>query len=245
VYCRPGTSVGFENTSVGWTLAATGTGVSAEPSLAMIDTSDFALAPGLYGIALISSGDGHRYTSFSNTYMNADVRIDAGKASNVPWVSPIASRTWNGCLFYSVGGSPASWTTLNQTGCPLNGTEPSVNLAAGQLPITGATWTFEFHNGPASGNGFVAMGFQQIGVPLDLGIVGAQAGCSLGINPIVFAPNVALDGTGFGTYNLNIRHDPSAHGVTMLVQGLTPVFAQPFPLPVFTSDTYAALVGSN
>ena len=106
VYTAPLTSVGNETNAAAWTLVATGSGTGLGNNVPTpIDISNFNLAPGTYGVALVmSSAAGHDYTNGNGTnqfYANADLEISLGKASNVPFTAPTFSpRIWNGSICY-------------------------------------------------------------------------------------------------------------------------------------------------
>jgi hypothetical protein len=107
VYITPGTSFGNQTNAAAWTLVASGTGMAMGGDVpSPVDTSDFNLAAGTYGMAL-ESGVGvwsHRYTSTALTVSNADLMLDLGSASNAPFSTPIFEpRTWNGSICYQPG----------------------------------------------------------------------------------------------------------------------------------------------
>jgi hypothetical protein len=113
IYMKSGTSVGFETNAAAWTLKASGGGVSVGQNLgSVVEFADFAVPPGVSGVALVLVGAAHRYTNGTGAnqfYSNADLSITLGKANNVPWAaSPFSPRVWNGTLRYNCGGAPPS-----------------------------------------------------------------------------------------------------------------------------------------
>jgi len=140
VYMKSGTYVGFENNSGAFTLMASGAAIAAGTDQhSLVDFTDFYLAPGTYGVALIMSGAAHRYTNgtgANQTHTNADITLTAGKALNTPWTgTPFSPRVWNGTLRYDcVPPGPVSYCTAGTTtnGCTatITGTaNPSVSMA--------------------------------------------------------------------------------------------------------------------
>ena len=78
IYTRSGTAVGFaENGGTGWTLATSGTGVSAaEGSPSPVNLLDsLVLAPGVTGIAIDYNNAAPAYFTGSLTFGNADLSL--------------------------------------------------------------------------------------------------------------------------------------------------------------------------
>jgi hypothetical protein len=116
VYTKSGSFVGSENNSGAWTLSASGSGISAGTDQAsLVEFTDFVLAPGSHGVALVMVGAAHRYSGTSASppptfFSNADLSITGGKALNVPWTgTPFSPRMWNGTVRYDCT-SPVSVT---------------------------------------------------------------------------------------------------------------------------------------
>lgn len=113
-----GTSVGNQTNIGAWTLLASGTGTGLgtnQPTL--FDITDFALAPGQYGFALVLSGSlGHNYTTGDGSnqfYSNPDLSLTLGSASNVPFTgSAFSPRVWNGTLEYEYQQVPGPLPVL-------------------------------------------------------------------------------------------------------------------------------------
>ncbi len=107
IYYRPGTYVGFDNSAVGWTLAATGTGTSqGQGNPTPIDFPDFALPAGDYGFFVYQSSYGvadTRYTDGNNVYDNEVMTITTGIGKGNPAFTgtTFTPRTWNGRILYT------------------------------------------------------------------------------------------------------------------------------------------------
>jgi len=155
VFVTPGTSVGNETNPAVWFPVAfdDGTSVSAGPD-ALTEfrwSSPVVIPAGNFGVVLIASNTGHRYTNgtpTNTTYASPDgvITVIAGKASNVPFTAPLFSpRVWNGSFCYSlnVGTSYCGPAVVNSTGSPafMRATGSAVvadddlALAASSLPV--------------------------------------------------------------------------------------------------------------
>ena len=108
IYTRTGTVFGFENTNVGWTLVATGSGNSAAVnSPTFIDVTDFLLGPGVTGVAIQNVNYAAAYTAGNGSnefYSNADLSL-TGISANSFFLIPgtiVRPRVWNGTINYVV-----------------------------------------------------------------------------------------------------------------------------------------------
>jgi hypothetical protein len=118
VYVFEGTYVGNQNNPAPWGAAVaqgsgTGAGVGV-PSTATLDNPITMSAGTTYAVALaFDATHAHTYTNGDGTnqnYSNADITLDLGSGSNVPFVDPVFDpRVWNGGVGYCVdgGGGPA------------------------------------------------------------------------------------------------------------------------------------------
>lgn len=114
VWTRVGTYVGNTGSVVGWTQVATGTGVGLGANNASPVTlnNTFQLnASTTYGMALVMGPEaGHDYSGTGSNpapgalqYLNGDVTLNLGSASNVPFSgSAFTPRIWNGTMYYDV-----------------------------------------------------------------------------------------------------------------------------------------------
>ena len=123
VLTTPGTRLGVQTTTAPWTQVALGTVVGAVPGVpSPVAIPAFALAPGSYGVAVMTAGLAHYYTNGTGSnqnWANADLSLAAGEASHVPFTAPLfAPRVVNASIHYLVGGAAvvASNTVLG-AGC--------------------------------------------------------------------------------------------------------------------------------
>ncbi len=124
IWTRAGTSVGFEQTTAGWTNVANGAGVAVGTNLpSLVEFPDFQLAPGLTGFCVVLNGIANSYTNGTGAnqlFSNADLSISLGKGQATPFVSaPFTPRVWNGTLRYNCTPPVASYCTAGTTsnGC--------------------------------------------------------------------------------------------------------------------------------
>jgi subtilisin-like proprotein convertase family protein len=98
-----------------WVRIASGTGSAAGPNLhTHVDTPDFVLNTGTYGVAIRYTGAAMSYTNGTGTnqvYSNASMTIACG-ASQVSTAGPFTGavnspRVWNGTIYYAPGSTSA------------------------------------------------------------------------------------------------------------------------------------------
>ena len=126
VYYRFGGSFGHETSSAGWTLLGTQTVTTAGqnvPTHMNLATNGVTFLQGqTYGLYVYVdsvSGASIQYTSGSNTYENADIRLNSNCAnSNPPFTGgKIAQRIWNGTIYYTgLNFPPVITSSLAATG---------------------------------------------------------------------------------------------------------------------------------
>ncbi|MBK8977328.1 MAG: hypothetical protein IPM29_15560 [Planctomycetes bacterium] len=128
VYLVPGgTWVGNASNAAYWGTpilagqAYVGAGVG-QPSN-VVFSSALPLAAGQYAVALVNNGAAHAYTTggtgFPLTYADANLQLDLGGASNVPFTgTPFSPRVWNGTVYYTLGGGGTfARASASGTGC--------------------------------------------------------------------------------------------------------------------------------
>jgi hypothetical protein len=204
VFTTPTTYAGKETNLALWTQVATGTGVSAGLNLpSAIDTYDFYLPFGTYGIAIVGGFTGGpanialRYTNLvatppNNFYTNADLDLTAGTAMNVPWTgSVIAGRVWNGTIYYCGGGNGvASYGRFGKGCVGTNAKAPALAASTGSLPKINAAFSLSLTDLPTAGGPVVvALGGSKtiwgaLPLPFDLAVI-SMPGCSALCDPLV------------------------------------------------------------
>ena len=125
VWTRPGTYVGFETTTAGWTLLGTDNSVVAQgvDTPTSVAVGGLIIQPGeVYGIAM--EGDGSWiYTNGDGTnqvYNNGVLELRAGSANNIAFNSGVFSpRVWNGVVYYGPAGPPPVMPSLSFWGMML------------------------------------------------------------------------------------------------------------------------------
>ena len=198
VYTAPTTSNGNQTNMAAWTLVGSGMGVVAAPDTRVpVDVSDFPLAPGSYGIAIVFTGNTANLgytngTGGNQNYSNADIALVLGTATNIPFTGTVFSpRVWNGTIHYNLGGGGC-------TGNPAIYCTSKVN-SAGCTPSIGATGT----PSATAGSGFVVTTTNELDNKFGLYFyskTGAnnapfQGGTLCGIAPLVRTPVQNSGGT--------------------------------------------------
>ena len=124
LYTRSGTYVGNDTSSAGWNLVGTVTVTSqGEDNPTFVDVPDFNLASnsvtGFY-VTVVNNGSFPfpppfmRYTDGSNTFSNADIRLDLGEGVGPLFqgLGTAAPRTWNGTIVYNLTSVPEPSSVL-------------------------------------------------------------------------------------------------------------------------------------
>ncbi|MGI9557322.1 MAG: hypothetical protein ACR2N5_05195 [Solirubrobacterales bacterium] len=110
VWTRPGTAVGFEDTTVGWTsrgsFSATSAGRDAPTSVPI----SFSLPKGTYGVAVGASNLPTVFWWFTagvpTTFEDAVLKLVSGQALDVPLLTgSVGEGIWDGTIHYSVGSA--------------------------------------------------------------------------------------------------------------------------------------------
>jgi hypothetical protein len=127
VWYRSGSSAGFEQTNVGWTLLGTASGVSSLGAdvPTPLPVGGLTLDPGeTFGIAmsLVPTNavvHGWRYSDGANVYADSHLSISTGSANHPAFSGSVNSpRTWNGTIYYRVT-SVLEIPTLGEVGLVL------------------------------------------------------------------------------------------------------------------------------
>jgi hypothetical protein len=216
VYITPNTYLNNDLNPRLWVQVATGTGNAlGRDQKTPIDTSDFFLAPGKYGIYLIytnpsNAAVGPAYTDGTTSnrqYQNADVQLDLGIAHSTPWGgSRFDPRVWNGTIYYDKDNVGAHGRY--GYGCTGSNNQVPV-LDLGSEPRIGSSVSFDVTDllvVPAS-SGFLFLGAPKLFV--DLSIVG-MPGCALHVNPIFTLGFANLNGVA--RFNAAIPNQASLIG---------------------------------
>ncbi len=161
VYTTPGTYVGNDANAAVWTKVATGSATGVGNNVpTKINTNDFFLAPGKYGMFVHFASGTPRYTdgtATNNKASNCDIDLALGIGKSGLFTgSTVNPRIWNGTLHYDKNDKAANGPY--GFGCPGAGsTIPELTISAEpvvgtsvKLNITGMTTT--------NGNGFVFIG---------------------------------------------------------------------------------------
>jgi hypothetical protein len=137
VYITPQSYLGVDATPSAWTLVASATGSPLSPNVPVrVDTPDFALPMGFYGIALYIGGNGPWYTlpgSVALEQSNADLHLRFGISKPLLFSGgSFGPRVWNGTIYYDTPPPPLVNYGLGRTSS-LGGTcVPSI-LSSGVL----------------------------------------------------------------------------------------------------------------
>ncbi|MFN0134175.1 MAG: hypothetical protein ACKVW3_16800 [Phycisphaerales bacterium] len=145
VYLRPGTAAGFEGSSAGWSIAATGAGMPKfedEGTLGALKNTFTLTGSSSYGVAIVfDNGAGHAYTNANGTnetYSNTDLSITGISASNSAFGPTIAGRVFNGTIGYKFNEAPGQClqTAYAQNNGGSNGGMVYFDVVVGSLPVT-------------------------------------------------------------------------------------------------------------
>ncbi|MCC5787585.1 MAG: PEP-CTERM sorting domain-containing protein [Phycisphaerales bacterium] len=115
---------GPTNSSAGWTLVGTGSGISeaSDVPTPVVLNSSFTLLPGLYGMGIRTTGLGQNYTNGTGAnqfFANSDLELSLGNARNDAsgfGGSSFFPRVWNGTLHYEVVPAPGTAALLGLGG---------------------------------------------------------------------------------------------------------------------------------
>ena len=223
IYTTPSTYVGKQTNASAWTLVGAGSGTSAATRDVPnpVDTGDFFLPTGKYGMFVFNNGAGHSYTNGDPTnmsYSNNDIALSLGESLGGLFTgTPFTPRIWNGTIKYVTRG----WPSIGVYGEGCKGTNgvPSLTPAAQTQAGVGQTVDWEMSQLPTqSGAVVVINGFSKekfggvVPLPLQLG----STGCSL-LTDYTFTFGAA-NVQGKGKFSLPIPNDTRLIGIWMMNQ---------------------------
>lgn len=117
VYIKSGSFVGFETNAAAWTKVSSTILNSVSPvgTPTFVDITDFILSAnsltGFY-ITFADGNPGIEYTNGSNTYSNADLKIQTGVGKGGVFGATFSPRTWNGTINYTIASVPEPASVL-------------------------------------------------------------------------------------------------------------------------------------
>jgi len=231
-----GTYVGNQANPAAWTRVATGTGISLAQGLPTpVDTSDFFLPPGQFGMAINfviptgSLGTAFAYTNGVGTnqqFSDANLQLNLGSSSSGVFTGAVYDpRVFNGAVYYEAGTNAAygPYGIGCDGGSPTGA--PTLSPAVGTgLPRLGLLWEQNVGNlGSTPGVAIMVFGtsFQAWGslpLPLDLATFG-MPGCLARIPPDATVFFVHL-GTGSHTFGSTFPASPAFAGTALGTQVL-------------------------
>jgi len=211
VYVTPTTYVGKDGNPSAWTKVSEGNGVGkGRDTPTPVDTSDFILAPGTYGLGIHYLGASMAYTNGSGSnqnYQNADIALQLGLVRAGFFTGTVFTpRVWNGTIYYDI--------TANLTG---SGTgKPGTAIDFTLLSVNDAGLPYQM--GSSLGNGPIPIGTRKLGLSPDALLVLSVGG----LLPSVFQNYVGLlDKTGAGKAKLDIPNIPALKGVRIYTAFVT------------------------
>ncbi len=219
IWVTPGTYIGNDNLPSKWVQVSAGTATATAGgygSRTHVNTDDFFLPPGDYGMYIISS-NGVAYTNGNGTnqnFGNADLELALGTGKNLKFTGSMFNpRIWNGAIFYTADDSAANGPFGR--GCiGSNAASPTMSLSSeptlGQsttIDVTGMTKT--------SGMGWLFIGLTDL-AGLDLTGMG-MTDCRLHTNPIVLTFAIANNG-GNASVPVSLPRSPSLAGSFIALQ---------------------------
>jgi PKD repeat protein len=220
VWICSGTYLGNDNLPDRWVLAATGTGVSSGAlagDRTYIDTSDFFLPPGDYGMYIIQNTGGIHYTDgtgTNQTYSDAHMELTLGVGKNLKFSGSVFNpRVWNGAIYFDKDDA-ASNGPFGRGCIGSNTAIPTMSLSS--EPVLGQATTIEVTGMTrTSGMGWMFIGLTDL-TGMDLTNMG-MTDCRLHANPIALTFAIA-NNSGNASVPATIPRSPSLAGSFIALQ---------------------------
>lgn len=255
-----GTYVGNEANPAAWKLVATGTSVSlATGTPTFVDTSDFFLPSGRFGMALNfviptgQLGTAYAYTNGNTTnqsFADAHLQLDLGSASTGVFTGAVYTpRVWNGSIYYEAGTQAAygPYGTGCDGGSPVGAPTLRPNVTNG-VPRLGGTFEQLIGNlGSVPDVGIMVFGqsFQTwagLSLPLNLQMFG-MPGCLAYIPPDAQTFFVHV-GSGSEVFTANLPNSPGFAGLVLGTQVFMLDPATTNPLGASITNLCAGRIGT-
>jgi len=228
IWVTPGSYLGNDNLPNKWVQVSAGAGTAATGgygSRTHINTDDFYLPQGKYGMYVISS-NGCAYTNGNGTnqnFGNADLALALGTGKNVKFSGGMFSpRIWNGAIYYQQDdmaangpfgygclGSSLAAPTMSLSGEPKLGTSGTIDIA-GMTATSGPAWLFV---GIANGAGIDLTGMGMVNADP----VNGPTPCGLFTSPIVLTIGYPNAGGSF-SLPVTIPNTPALVGASVALQ---------------------------
>jgi len=204
VYITSKTWVGKDAAAAKWVKVATGSGKSAgSGTKSPVNTTDFVLAPGSYGMAIYFTGSGMSYTNgatATTVFQNKDVSLSLGISKTAFFGgSTYNPRVWNGTIYYDTTNAPFYGTY--GVSCKGSGGVPAMTPTKASNLKLGSPFIIDITNLPKAEKLVLMMtGFRNNAfgaapiLPLELTGLGTP-GCNLYIEPFDFKALVNAAGT--------------------------------------------------
>ncbi|MBL8723671.1 MAG: hypothetical protein JNK49_06465 [Planctomycetes bacterium] len=256
---RGGTYLGNQANPAVWTRVATGTATSlAQGTPTPVDTSDFFLPAGSYGMALNfviptgGAGTAFAYTNGNGAnqqYLDTKLRLDLGSASSGVFTGPVYNpRVFNGAVVYEAGTN-AAYGTYGQgcSGGSPTGVPTLTPALVDGVPRLGSLWHHELGNLPATPGGAILLfgtTTQFWGpwpLPVDLGTFGLP-GCLAHV-----PPDASVFFAHFGsahTFTTGLPLAPAFAGIAIGTQALVLDPAATNPVAASATNLTAGRVGN-
>lgn len=226
VYITPNTYVGNDTTPGVWIKIASGAGLTVGRDMpSPVDTSDFILGSGTFGVAIYYNSASPVYTNGTGSnqmYANNDASLQLGIVRSALWGGTLFTpRVWNGTIHYANRGTAAYG--IYGSGCQGSNGVPKLAPAPNSLPKLNNSLVLNLTSmRTAGGAALVFLGtrkdqWMSLQLPFSLAGVGAP-GCEL-LTSVVFIFAVA-NVNGSGSLTLPVPNDSALLGGLIYSQGL-------------------------